>query len=533
MSSSPGTKSPVTSAPIASTSPFGSAPIASASPLGSAPVVASSWGSAAIASAAAPARAPQPQPQPLPQPPQPFARQGVQPWQPQLPIPHPSQLPMPMPMPAKPMSAAQPHHAQQHHAPPPMPPASAPLPTTDREFDQEAKTIVAPPSMLAQPESKWAAFERLGLKAQPVKQVPAKLWALFERLGLDKKLDRQKLSTHIVTAYRLLGFTILSIIVVVLIAYLVTTTFFFLSDSWIVPMAISPTDEKVVSLQSQLAERQTNRDRTAAELDQAERAIAVQQEFQLEFAKAIKSDLEGRKAALKRMYELSSIASSTRAKIKRSNSAYATAQQRRMAEEWKAGLIDRNSMLNGKFQIAQISGSNLQLAERQAEYETRAADLDSQTRSLESLLTNEGIQGSLSYDVLKIKQEYEASRLETARAIQNRDMLKAALVREDKLLDALKKSSYLKAIADEAHVAFVPYGNMHNVKKGEPVYGCWLTMVFCGKVGTVIEVLPGEVQFKHPNRDKMMRGQLVEMKLDEATDATDDVLFVGGRPLLL
>jgi hypothetical protein len=135
--------------------------------------------------------------------------------------------------------------------------------------------------------------------------------------------------------------------------------------------------------------------------------------------------------------------------------------------------------------------------------------------------------------VLKIKQEYEASRLETARAIQNRDMLKAALTREDKLLDSLKKSSYLKAIADEAHVAFVPYGNLKNVKKGEPVYGCWLTMVFCGKVGNVVDVLPGEVQFKHPTRDKMLRGQMVELKLEDGMDATDDVLFVGGRPLLI
>ena len=41
----------------------------------------------------------------------------------------------------------------------------------------------------------------------------------------------------------------------------------------------------------------------------------------------------------------------------------------------------------------------------------------------------------MSYDVLRIKQEYEASRLETQRAIENRDMLKSALVREDKLLD--------------------------------------------------------------------------------------------------
>jgi hypothetical protein len=488
-------------------------PMAPPSPIGNAPpIVASSWGSAAVAATTRPAL-----PNPVPQ----------------------SSLPMPMPYTQqKPYSSAQPQPLPVMPAatpPKPVMPAPAPTPPSNRDFDQEAKTIVAPPpKMEMRKDPTWSTFEKLGLKRPVAGEMHKRVWSLLERFGVKtKQLDRQKMSGHLVTAYRLLGFVILSIIVVVLLGYLITTAFFYMSDSWIVPMAISPTDEKVVTLQSQLSERQTNRDRIAADLDQAERAIQVQQEFQLEFAKAIKSDLEGRKAALKRMYQLSAIASSTRAQIKKSNSAYATAQQRRMAEEWKAGLIDRDAMLNGKFQIAQISGSNLSLAERQAEYETRAQDLDSQTRSLEALLTDESAEGSLSYDVLKIKQEFEQSRLETARAVQNRDMLKAALTREDKLLDSLKKSGYLKAIADEAHVAFVPYANLNNVKKGEPVYGCWLTMVFCGKVGTVLEVLPGEVQFKHPTRDKMLRGQIVEMKLDDSEDVTDEVLFVGGRPLLL
>jgi hypothetical protein len=360
-------------------------------------------------------------------------------------------------------------------------------------------------------------------------------WKVFEQLGLGApKLDHKKLSGHLVTAYRLLGFIILSIIVIVLVGYLVTTAFFYTSNTWIVPMALSPTDEKIVSLQAQLSERQTSRDRTAADLDQAERAIAVQEEFQAEFAKAIRSDLDGRKAALARMYELAAVAASTRRQIKKSNSAYATASQKRMAAEWQAGLIDRDAMLSGKFQIAQISSSNLSLAERQAEYETRAADLDQQTRALEALLAGDtATNGSLSYDVLKIKQEFEASRLETRRAIDTRDMLKTALEREDKIVASLKQSSYIKAMADGAHVAYVPYGNLQNITKGAPLYGCWLTMVFCKKVGTVLEVLPGEVQFKHPNRDKQMRGQVIELKLDAATSATDDVLFVGGRPLFI
>jgi hypothetical protein len=116
-----------------------------------------------------------------------------------------------------------------------------------------------------------------------------------------------------------------------------------------VPTALAPTDEKIVSLQGQLAERQNQRDQTAMALDQSERAIKVQQAFQGEFAKAIQSDLDGRKAALERMHQLAHAAASTRTQIKRSNNAYANESQRRMAEEWKAGLIDRNAMLSGKF----------------------------------------------------------------------------------------------------------------------------------------------------------------------------------------
>ncbi|HSD90410.1 MAG TPA: hypothetical protein VLB44_22940 [Kofleriaceae bacterium] len=457
---------------------------------------AKSWGSAAVAQAAI---AQPVMSQPLPTPP---SR-----------MPHASSPP---PMTQPPMGTP-----AQGILPAPLPTAQAVKPAG--KVSPDAPTVTAPPIIESSPArpaagpvatpSRWSAFENLGLRAP--------------------KIDHKKVSTHVVTAYRLLGFVILTVIVLALVSYLVTTAFFYMSDSWVVPMSISPTDEKVVSLQSQLAERQTNRDRTAAELDQAERAIVVQQEFQAEFAKAIKSDLQGRKAALARMYELANQAASTRAQIKRSNSAYASAAQKRMAAEWKAGLIDRDAMLNGKFQQAQISGSNLNLAERQAEYETRAADLEAQTHSLEALLDDASQDQTMSYDVLRIKQEFEASRLETQRAIENRDMLKSALIREDKLLASLKQSSYMKAMTDGAQVAFVPYSNLSNVKKGEPLYGCAMTMVFCKKVGTVLEILPGEVQFKHPNRDKQLRGQMVELKLDHADSATDDVLFVGGRPLLI
>jgi hypothetical protein len=361
-------------------------------------------------------------------------------------------------------------------------------------------------------------------------------WAAFEALGLGKKLASQTAGKLIVSAYRLLGFAILTIIVVVLVGYIANTAFFYMSDSWVVPMAISPTDEKVVTLQAQLSEQQNTRDRIADELNQAERAIAAQQQFQAEFTKAIKRDLVGRTAALGRIRALANAAASTRAAIRNQNSQYAAASRKQMAQEYAAGLIDRNTMLSGKFQMAQITSSNLSLAERQAEFETRAAELEAQAESLDAVLENkQGDEVALSYEVLRIKQEYESSKLDLAKAIEARDTLKLSLGRQDKILGSLKGSSWLRAIDDHASVAFVPYGNLGKASQGASVYACRVGMIWCRHIGDVLEVLPGEVQFKHPQRDKMLRGQMVEIKLDgdESDAAADDVLFVGGKPLFI
>jgi len=373
--------------------------------------------------------------------------------------------------------------------------------------------------------------------AAPAASGHAGPYAQYEALGLGApKAHTQRAAKLIVSAYRLLGFSILTIIVVVLVGYITQTTFFYVSSSWTVPMSVTPSDERVVSLQAQLAEQQNARDKIADELTQAERTIAAQQMFQAEFGRAIKSDLEGRKLALGRIRDLAAAAASTRASIRNANNAYAGASRTRMAEEFAAGLIDRSAMLSGKFQLAQISTSNLTLAERQAEFETRAQDLEAQARSLDAILANASTTGdtALSYDVLKIKQEYEASRLDLARSVEQRETLKAGIARQDKIVAALQQSAYLRAIHDHATIVSVPYGNLSRVAKGAPLYGCRLGMILCHHVGEVLEVLPGEVQFKHPHRDKGLRGQMVEVKLDaeDPEAAAEDVLFVGGRPVL-
>ncbi len=442
-------------------------------------------------------------------------------------VPAPSAAPVPAPAPDP--FAGWPNSAAKA-APPAAKPTPAPMPQQPAPVPQQSAPVPPQPAASATLPD-WATAPA---PAPAPKHDPHK-WAVYDKLGLGApKLNTQKLGKLIVTAYRLLGFAILSIIVIVLVGYISTTLFFYLSSSWVVPVAVSPSDEKVVTLQAQLAEQQNTRDKIADELSQADRSVLAQQDYQAAFVKAIKSDLDNRKTALGKIRALASTARNTRVAIASSNSAYASSSQKRMAEEYKAGLIDRNSMLSGKFQLAQITSSNLSLAERQAEYENQAAELEQQATSLDAILANASTDSSLSYAVLQIRQQYEASQLELAKAIEDRNSLKVSLDRQDKLVMSLKQAALLRAINDKAAVAFVPYGNLPKVSKNAGLYACRASMVICRKVGTILEVLPGEVQFKHPHKDKMLRGQMVEMKMDddEMGAAEDDVLFVGGKPLL-
>jgi len=330
----------------------------------------------------------------------------------------------------------------------------------------------------------------------------------------------------------MLGFAILTIIVVALVGYIATTAFYYMSSSWAAPVAISASDEKVVALKAQLAEQQNVHDRLVAELDDTDRAIAAEQDFQSEFARAIQSDLKGRQAALERVRQLASKAQSTRVQIRDASAQYAKDHASTISKEYDAGLIDRSAALSGKYQVAQIQASNLSLAERQAEFEQRAAQLANETRALDALLGGK-TDVALSYDVLKIKRDYDTSKLALARTTQQRKVLQQSLVRQRDILKNLHDSALLRVIADNATVAQVPYENLKSVGVGTRVIACRLQMLWCHDVGKVHAVLPGEVTFQHPHRGTTVRGQLVELDLSEPDAAANNVLFLGGAPLWL
>ena len=82
-----------------------------------------------------------------------------------------------------------------------------------------------------------------------------------------------------------------------------------------------------------------------------------------------------------------------------------------------------------------------------------------------------------------------------------------------------------------AEVALVPYANVEKAHKGAELYGCRLGMFFCHEVGSVLEVMPSEVQVESPHGSNTSRGVMIELKLTDPAAAREDVLFAGGKPL--
>ncbi len=371
---------------------------------------------------------------------------------------------------------------------------------------------------------KWQTYDDIGLP--PPEHKPE----THGDAGPAPSYVHKVASKLIVSTYRLMGFGILTIIVVALVSYVATTLFYYASHSWMVPTAISTSDEKVVQMRSELAAQQNNRDKLAADLTSTDKAILAERAFQNEYAKAIAADVEGRKMSLEKVRELAGTAASTRTEIRSANDDFASNEQKRAEEEYKAGLIDRNGMIAHKQQMAGLATTNLGLAEKQADYERQAYELELQTKALEGLVSGGGGH-ALSYDVLKIKRDYDSSKLEVERDIAQRDALKASLQRVDTIIAGLKKSPYLRALDEGAQVAMVPYANVEKAHKGAPLYACKLGMMWCHEVGTVTEVLPSEVQVESPHGGKTARGVMVEMKLTDPDAAREDVLFAGGKPL--
>jgi hypothetical protein len=245
----------------------------------------------------------------------------------------------------------------------------------------------------------------------------------------------------IVKTYKVAGIAALGAIMLGLILYLISNVFYFFDNSWVRPVILSPSHDKVLAATSSVSEAQQHLD-------------------QLELQRA-------REAAAKGKLE----------RVQAANAAFIAEVGPTVADAGKS------------------------LATVGARREVLQAELDRQAAIDELAVT-----------------ERELAILDAAIATQ-----KAAVER-------LSSSYYLKARGEKIVVGFVPYDNLSTARPGTPLYRCSWGLVNCTEVGKVLSVLDGEVSERHPEKDRVLRGVMIEMSLTEPQAGQDNVLFAGSKP---
>ena len=360
-----------------------------------------------------------------------------------------------------------------------------------------------------------------------------------------QKLSPKKL---IVSAYKIFGFIILTAILVGLAAYVSLHLFFLASNKWCAPVILSSTDGRVLQFVSRYARESAGRDALITRKHELEsnyahavRSVETELRFQEAYKAALEEDLKLRKSELSRFRSLRSSYSKAQQQIEESRDAFRDASKERLKEEYYAGVIDKDHMLAGQNQLAQIAEANLSLETRRVELDTRIKSLHYTSSALASALsTNNKAKRRLSYDALRIRQEFDRSVLAAQKADDDKKVaLNAIKMTEktigdyDKLLKDMEESPYLRTSDEDLVVAFVPYDNVGSAYPGTPVYTCALGFLWCRSIGKVGKTFDGEIAQKHPMLQRELRGIIVALDLEDPKGAESGVLHLGRKPLWL
>lgn len=191
----------------------------------------------------------------------------------------------------------------------------------------------------------------------------------------------------------------------------------------------------------------------------------------------------------------------------------------------------------------QLSDAKLrasQFATEKVEIEAQLAELERTVKTADKFISDVGTLADApkSPEHWLVRRELEKAHLEKENAVGRRapltqrlESLRLRMEEQEKIVNRLSQSPYLKAVDHRVVLAFVPYDNKH-MKVGVKLYGCSWGLVACKSTGKITAVLEGEVTNQHPNNESTYRGQLVEIEVSEWA-AGQTVLFAGGKPLWL
>lgn len=311
------------------------------------------------------------------------------------------------------------------------------------------------------------------------------------------------------------------------------------SDSWVAPISLSPDSDQILQLDLQLTRERAEMDRVSAELARIEAEIGA-----IDGGLARLETLRHRAPEL---FEFGAERSSQEAAALGRGLAslrderailerLVTRQESELAlarEHLAAGMIQRRDL---ERQEQSLDTLRLQLVgNARAADELRARQRSASSSATEYRSSVHGESGRPHLPDIAARQESEVRleleimRLEAERRglVALREAGRRNLAELEEVMHQIEERPLYRATQRQMDVAFVPYEQLEGVRQGAPVVQCEAGIFFCHDVGTVSEVIPGEVVTQDP-WGELARGRYAVLELREREAVEERILRVRG-----
>jgi hypothetical protein len=309
-------------------------------------------------------------------------------------------------------------------------------------------------------------------------------------------------------------------------------------DSFAVPTILSPSSDVVAATTLKLGELHVERVRALAEIE------------------GIDADLAGAEQALGRLRELKRTSSDALHWTSKMTSQKATVSaaelqalesQKRVIVDMLAEQQDLTAKAQKDVEAGIISRSDFS-RQQQSLSQVQLALLDNtramsrgQSAMVESQLARQALaeQSAPQMPELVTRQEQmirvdlEIVRIDAERRakVAQREALVERVAQVDEMVQQIEERPLFQAVERDLELAFVPYTQLPGVAPGAEVHACVWGLFWCHAVGSVSQMVPGEVVQADP-WGSQVRGEYVVLDLTDHAAARAKTLRIRswGRP---
>ncbi|MBX3270271.1 MAG: hypothetical protein KF729_08415 [Sandaracinaceae bacterium] len=327
------------------------------------------------------------------------------------------------------------------------------------------------------------------------------------------------------------------------LGWLVLSVIGLFTDSWIAPANLSPDNDAVVQLHVQITRHVAEVERAEAERVRIDHQIAAIDASLARLAELGENTRDMFLWGADRERVSAAAIERSVANLRRQQRMLVGLRDRqrerteRTRRQLAEGIVGRRELDTAEQALDQIElqvTNNLR-AINEAELELEEARLTSSTleRSAQGRPAEAGVLRGRMPEVVSRQEstmriELEVIQLQAERRglVAMRDMAERNLVRMREALEQVQARPLYRATQRSLDVAFVPYEQLDGVRPGDDVVQCTWGIFACHHVGTVREVIPGEVVTPDP-WGELARGQFVVLHLTDHEAVRERILRVS------